>query len=140
MDRIATSQYIENLTGFAFKAVKTTTLIDWYNPRHELLDKTTARCENRVATPTRNLDKLNFLTADKGCGRELFRRILRSKGVKKVIKYRRFCWRGVANNVLIDDTACHQRSNIESAFFALRRKCVEIVPLESSSVSSTNSS
>ncbi|MFT4957790.1 MAG: hypothetical protein ACI9EZ_001108, partial [Halobacteriales archaeon] len=32
-----------------------------------------------------------------------------------------------ANNVLIDDTTYHQRSNVESTFFALRRKYGEIV-------------
>jgi hypothetical protein len=44
-----------------------------------------------------------------------------------VIKYREFGWHGVANNVLLDDTTYHQRSNIESTFFALRRKYGEIV-------------
>ena len=44
-----------------------------------------------------------------------------------MIKYREFGWHGVANNVLLDDTTYHRRSNIESTFFALRRKYGEIV-------------
>jgi IS5 family transposase len=76
---------------------------------------------------TRNRDKLTILTADKGYDWELLRQKLRSGGVKPVIKHREFGWRGVANNVLLDDTTYHQRSNIESAFFALRRKYGEIV-------------
>ena len=49
---------------------------------------------------TRNLDKLAVLTADK---------------------------EGVTNNVLLDDTTYHQRSNIEATFCAFRRKYGEIV-------------
>ncbi len=44
-----------------------------------------------------------------------------------MIKYREFGWHGIVNNVLLDDTTYHQRSNIESTFFALRRKYGEIV-------------
>ena len=76
---------------------------------------------------TRNLDKLNILTADKGYDWELLRHKLRSEGVKPVIKYREFGWHGVANNVLLNDTMYHQRSNVEAMFFALRRKYGEIV-------------
>lgn len=76
---------------------------------------------------TRNLDKLSVLTADKGYDWELLRHKLRSEGIKPVIKHRQFGWHGVANNVLLDDTTYHQRSNIEATFFALRRKYGEIV-------------
>lgn len=44
-----------------------------------------------------------------------------------MFKHRKFGWHGVANNVLTDDTTYHQRSNIESAFFALRCKYGEVV-------------
>jgi IS5 family transposase len=76
---------------------------------------------------TRNLDKLSVVTADKGYDWELLRHKLRSEGVKPVIKARKFGWHGVANNVLMDDTTYHKRSNIETTFFALRRKYGEIV-------------
>lgn len=71
---------------------------------------------------TRNLDKLSILTEDKGYDWELIRHKIHSEGVKPVIKYREFGYHGVANNVLLDGKTYHQRSNIESTFFALRRK------------------
>jgi len=39
-----------------------------------------------------------------------------------VIKHHECGWHGVANYVLLDDTTYHQGSNIETTFFALRRK------------------
>jgi len=75
----------------------------------------------------RNIDKVNILTADKGYDWWLLRQKIRAEGVKPVIKHREFGWNGVAGNVLIDDTTYHQRSNVESTFFALRRKYGEIV-------------
>jgi len=44
-----------------------------------------------------------------------------------VIKYREFGWNGVTNNILLDDTTYHKRSNVETTFFAPRRKYGEIV-------------
>jgi hypothetical protein len=76
---------------------------------------------------TRNRDKVTILTADKGYVWELLRHKLRSEGVKPVIKHCEFGWHGVATNVLLDDTTYHQRSTIEAAFFALRRKYGKII-------------
>jgi IS5 family transposase len=130
MDRIAASHHYANRTKYTFKAVKTTALIDWSTGA--ILDihcSMTQPHDTQIAWQllTRNLDKLNILTADKGYDWELLRHKLRSEGVKPVIKHREFGWHGVANNVLLDDTTYHQRSNIESTFFALRRKYGEIV-------------
>jgi IS5 family transposase len=130
MDRIAASQHYANRTNYTFKAVKTTALIDCSTG--VILD---IHCsmkqphDSQIAWQllTRNLDKLSILTADKGYDWELLRHKLRSEGVKPVIKYREFGWMGVANNILLDDTTYHQRSNIEATFFALRRKYGEIV-------------
>jgi len=130
MDRIAASQHYAKRTNYTFKAVKTTALIDCKTGA--ILD---IHCsmkqphDSQIAWQllTRNLDKLTVLTADKGYDWELLRRKLRSEGVKPVIKHREFGWHGVANNVLLDDTTYHQRSNIEATFFALRRKYGEIV-------------
>jgi IS5 family transposase len=130
MDRVAASQHYAKRTNYTFKAVKTTTLIDCKTGA--ILD---IHCsmkqphDSQVAWQvlTRNLDKLNVVTADKGYDWELLRQKLQSVGVKPVIKHREFGWNGVANNVLIDDTTYHQRSNVESTFFAIRRKYGEIV-------------
>jgi len=67
------------------------------------------------------------LTADKDHDWELLHWRLRSEGVKPLIKYRQFGCHSVSNNVLLDDRTYHQRSNIESTFFALPRKSGEIV-------------
>ena len=75
----------------------------------------------------RDLDKVTILTADNGCDWWLFRERFHAEGVKPVIKHRKFVWTGVANNVLANYTTYHQRSNVESTFFALRRKYGEIV-------------
>ncbi|MDL0122139.1 IS5 family transposase [Halobacterium salinarum] len=130
MDRIAASQHYAKRTNYTFRAVKTTALIDCETGA--ILDihcSMTQPHDSQVAWQllTRNLDKLSILTADKGYDWELLRHKLRSEGVKPVIKYREFGWHGVANNVLLDDTIYHQRSNIEATFFALRRKYGEIV-------------
>ncbi len=130
MDRIAASQHYANRTNYTFRAVKTTALIDCKTGA--ILD---LHCsmkqphDTQIAWQllTRNLDRLSVLTADKGYDWELLRRRLSSEGIKPVIKHRGFGWHGVANNVLIDDTTNHQRSNIEATFFPLRRKYGEIV-------------
>lgn len=130
MDRIAASQHYAKRTNYTFRAVKTTALIDCETGA--ILD---IHCsmkqphDTKIAWQllTRNLDKLSVLTADKGYDWELLRHKLRSESVKPVIKYREFGWHGIANNILLDDTTYHQRSNIESTFFALRRKYGEIV-------------
>jgi len=130
MDRVAASQHYAKRTNYTFKAVKSTALIDCKTGA--ILD---IHCSMKQPHDTqigwqllkRNLDKVTILTADKGYDWWLFRQKLRAEGVKPVIKHREFGWTGVANNVLLDDTTYHQRSNIESTFFALRRKYGEIV-------------
>ena len=130
MDRIVAIQNYAKRTNYTFEAVKTTLLSDCKTGT--ILD---IHCsmkqphDTQIAWQplTRNLDKLSVLTADKGYDWELLRHKLRSEGIKPVIKHRQFGWHGVANNVLLDDTTYHQRSNIEATFFALRRKYGEIV-------------
>jgi len=130
MDRVAASQHYVKRTNYRFKAVKTTALIDC--DTDTILD---IHCSMRQPHDTqsgwqllkRNLDKVTILTADKGYDWWLFRQKHRAEGIIPVIKHREFGWTGAENNVLIDDTTYHHRSNIESTFFALRRKYGEIV-------------
>ena len=70
----------------------------------------------------RNLDKLSIITADKGYDWWLLRNKLRAEGVKPVIRHREFVWEGIAENALMDDKIYHQRSNVETTFFALRQR------------------
>jgi len=50
-----------------------------------------------------------------------------AEGVTPVIKRSEFDWTGLAHNIFLDDTTYYQRSNVESTFFALRRKYGEIM-------------
>lgn len=47
--------------------------------------------------------------------------------MKPAIKHREFNWHGAAENLLLNDTKYHQRSIVESTFFALWCKYGEIV-------------
>ena len=130
MDRISASQHYAKRTNYTFKAVKTTALIDCKTGA--ILD---IHCSMKQPHDTqigwqvlkRNLEKVTVLTADKGYDWWLFRQKLHAEGIKPVIKHREFGWHGIGNNLLLDDTTYHQRSNVESTFFALRRKYGEIV-------------
>ena len=130
MDRISASQHYAKRTNYTFKAVKTTVLIDCATG--VILD---IHCSMKQPHDSqigwqvlkRNLNNVSVLTADKGYDWWLFRQNLRAEGVKPVVKHREFGWHGIANNVFMNDTTYNQRSNVESAFFALRRKYGEIV-------------
>ncbi len=130
MNRISASQHYAKRTNYTFRAVKTTVLIDCETG--VILDihcsmKQPHNSQIGWQLLKRNINKVSVLTADKGYDWWLLRQKLRAEGVKPVIKHRGFGWNGVAGNVLIDDTAYHQRSNVESTIFALRRKYGAIV-------------
>jgi len=56
-----------------------------------------------------------------------------------VIKHREFGWHGVENNVLIDNTTYHQRSNIEATFSRFGENTARSFEREPGSTSSANS-
>ena len=125
VDRIAASQHYANRTNYTFRAVKTTILVDCSTG--VILDihcSMTQPHDSRVGWQLlkRNLDKLSTITADKGYDWWLLRNKLRAEGVKPLIRAREFGWEGIAENVLMDDKKYHQRSNVESVFFALRQR------------------
>lgn len=70
----------------------------------------------------RNLDKLSTITVDKGYDWWLLSNILRLEGVKTLIRRREFGWKGIAENVLMDDRMQYQRSDVEATFFELRQR------------------
>jgi len=125
MDRIAASQHYAKRTNYTFKAVKTTVLVDCSTG--VILDihcSMTQPHDSQVGWQVlkRNLDNLSIITADKGYDWWLLRNKLRAEGVEPLIRAREFGWEGVAENVLMDDTTYHQRSNVESVFFSLRQR------------------
>jgi len=100
-------------------AVKTTVLIDCETGvirRYTLLDETTARYTDRVAAAESKPRQIECSDRRQRLRLGVTSPKLRSEGVKPVIKHREFGWHGVANNVLLDDTTYHQRSNIEATF------------------------
>lgn len=125
MDRIAASQHYANRTDYTFKAVKTTVLVDCSTG--VILDihcSMTKPHDSQVGWQVlkRNLENLSTITADKGYDWWLLRNKLRAEGVKPLIRAREFGWEGIAENVLMNDKTYHQRSNVESVFFSLRRR------------------
>lgn len=75
----------------------------------------------------RNLDNLSTITADGGYEWWLRQNKLRAEDVKLDIKHRKFGWTAFANNALLDDTTSYKWPNIESRFFALRRRYGELI-------------
>jgi IS5 family transposase len=71
---------------------------------------------------TRNLDRLGTVVADKGFDWDKLRHKLREEGIRPVIKHREFYSLDAAHNARIDDKTYHQRSIVESIFFALRKR------------------
>lgn len=71
---------------------------------------------------TRNPDRLQIVTADKGYDWGDLRNELREADVRPVIKHREFCSLDMAHNARHDDDVYHQRSVVEVVFFALKQR------------------
>ena len=66
---------------------------------------------------TRNLNRLQTVTADKGYDWDDLREGLREADVRPVIKHREFYPLDMAHNARHDDDIYHQRSVVEAVFF-----------------------
>ena len=71
---------------------------------------------------TRNLDRLQTITADKGYDWDALRGELRDADVRPVIKHREFSPLDMAHNARQNDDTYHQRSIVEGVFFALKQQ------------------
>jgi IS5 family transposase len=71
---------------------------------------------------TRNLSDLGTVVADNGFDRDDLRKMLRENGISPLIKHREFYSLDAARNARIDDETYHNRSIVESIFFALRKR------------------
>ena len=125
IDRIKASQHFAKRTDYVFEDVKTTALVDCETGA--ILDihcSVKQRHDTRIGWQVlvRNIDDLKTILADKGYDWDLLRHKLHGEGVKTVIKHREHGDLDVAQNALIDEQIYHQRSLIESAFFALKRR------------------
>jgi IS5 family transposase len=125
LDRIAASQHFAERTDYVFEDVKTTALVDCSTG--VILDihcSVKQRHDTQIGWQVlnRNLSNLETILADKGYDWELLRHKLHVEGVETVIKHREHGDLDVAHNALIDENIYHQRSLIESTFFALKRR------------------
>lgn len=71
---------------------------------------------------TRNLSRLQIVTADKGYDWDDLREELREADVRPLIKHREFHPLDMAHNARHNDTIYHRRSIVEAVFFALKQR------------------
>ena len=124
-DRHSASHHYANRTDYTFKSVKTTALVDCETSI--VLD---IHCSTRQPHDThvgrqvltRNLSHLQTVTADKGYDWDDLRQELREADIRPVIKQREFSPLDVAHNARHDGDIYHQRSVVESVFFALKQR------------------
>ena len=122
--RSSSHNYAKRVKG-TFESVKTTLLVDCST--RAILD---IHCSMNLPHDTqiawqvlkRNLNRTDTVVADKGFDWDKLRHMLRENGVRPVIKHREFYSLDAAHNARIDDETYHQRSIVESIFFALRTR------------------
>jgi len=124
-DRHGASQHYATRTGYTFKAVKTTALVDCDTGL--ILDihcSMTHPHDTQIGEQVlkRNLDRVEILTADKGYDSDKLREFLRQNGVRPVIRHREFTSLDAAHNARIDDDIYHQRPIVESVFHAMKQR------------------
>jgi len=125
MDRIKASQHFANRWDYVFEDVNNIALVDC-----ETGVFITIHCSVRQIHDSRigwqlllrNIDNLGTILADKGYDWDLLRYRLHTVGVQTVIMHCEHEKLDIADNDLIVDTTYYQRSLIESAFFALKRR------------------
>jgi len=71
---------------------------------------------------TRNLDRVETITADTGYDWDELRRNLKENDVRPVIKHRKFSSLEAAHNARLDDETYHRRSVVESVIRSLKRR------------------
>jgi IS5 family transposase len=124
-DRRAVSRRYGNRIDYHFQAVKTTALVDCET--NVIIDihcsmKQPHDSQIGWQVLTRNLDRLQIITADKGYDWDDLRGKLRDHDIRPVIKHKEHWNLDKAHNARMDDDVYHQRSNVESVFFTLKHR------------------
>jgi len=124
-ERRAVSRHYGNRVGYYFQRVKTTALVDcstgvFIDIHCSMKQPHDTQIGRQVLT--RNLDQLHTITADKGYDWDELRQLLRDHDIRPVIRHKVFWPLDKAHNARMDDAVYHQRSRIESAFFAIKRR------------------
>lgn len=124
-DRIAASRRYARRTDYRFLAMKTTLLTDCKTGAILDIHCATSRPhDTQIAWQvlTRNLDRLDIITADKGYDWADLRSMLRDNDVRPLIKHREFDSLDKAHNVRMDDDIYHQRSSVETQIRILNQR------------------
>lgn len=124
-DRIAASRRYARRTDYRFLAMKTTLLTDCQTGAILDIHCTTSRTHDTQIgwqVLTRNLGRIQTITADKGYDWDDLRSMLRNHDVRPVIKHREFASLDKAHNARISDETYHRRSLVESSFSVLKRR------------------
>ena len=123
--RRAVSRHYGKRIRYYFQAVKTTVLVDCET--NVIID---VHCsmqqphDSQIGWQvlTRNLDQLSTITADKGYDWDDLRDELRAHDIRPVIKHKEHWHLDKAHSARLDDDVYRLRSNVESAFFALKHR------------------
>ena len=124
-DRIAASRRYARRTDYRFLAMKTTLLTDCESGAILDVHCTTSRPHDTQIewqVLTRNLDRIDIITADKGYDWADLRSMLRANDVRPLIKHREFDSLDKAHNARLDDEGYHHRSAAECSFRVLKQR------------------
>lgn len=124
-DRIAASRRYARRTEYRFLAMKTTLLTDCKTGAILDVHCTTSRPHDTQIgwqVLTRNLDRIETITADKGYDWADLRTKLREHNVRPLIKHREFDILDKAHNARLDDDVYHRRSVAECSFRILKQR------------------
>ncbi|WP_224270893.1 IS5 family transposase [Haloprofundus salinisoli] len=124
-DRHSASRHYANRTDYTFRSVKTTALVDCDTSAElDIHCSTKQPHDTQIGRQvlTRNLNRLQIITADKGYDWDDLRDELRDADVRPLITHREFYPLDMAHNARHDDDTYHRRSVIEAVFFALKQR------------------
>ena len=124
-DRVAASRRYARRTDYRFLAMKTTLLVDCQSSTILDLHCSASRPHDTQIgwqVLSRNLDRIQTITADKGFDWAELRDELGENGVRPVIKHREFDGLDRAHNARLDDDVYHRRSVVESVFATLKQR------------------
>ena len=124
-ERVASSKRYAQRTEYRFPAMKSSVLTDCATGAILDVHCTTSRpyeTQNGWQVLTRNLDRMEIVTGDKGYDWSELRTALRDHNIRPVIKHREFDALDKAHNARINDDVYHQRSMAESSFAVLKQR------------------
>lgn len=124
-DRVTASRRYAQRTNYRFLAMKTTVLTDCETGAILDIHCSTSRPHDTQIgwqVLTRNTDRIETITADKGYDWDDLRSMLRDHDIRPVIKHREFDRLDRAHNARLDDAVYHRRSVVECSIRVLKQR------------------